>query len=101
MGLYDTLKIIEGQSLIKVFRAKTDDNKLSGNQRSFCSECGAHLWCYDEQWKEYVYPYASAIDTPLPEPPHLVHLMVCYLSTRSYKLTFLSRWGAKHHGQQY
>lgn len=39
----------------------------SGNIRYFCSECGSHLYAYDKQWAEWVYPFASAIDTPLPE----------------------------------
>lgn len=40
----------------------------SGNVRYFCGDCGSHLFAYDKQYAEYVYPYASAIDTPLPEP---------------------------------
>lgn len=42
-------------------------NFISGNIRYFCSECGSHLYAYDKKWGEYVYPFASAIDTPLPE----------------------------------
>lgn len=38
-----------------------------GNIRYFCSECGSHLYAYDKTWGENVYPFASAIDTPLPE----------------------------------
>lgn len=39
----------------------------SGNIRYFCGECGCHLYAYDKKWSEFVYPYACAIDTPLPE----------------------------------
>lgn len=41
---------------------------FSGNVRYFCGECGCHLFAYNREYAEYVYPLASAIDTPLPEP---------------------------------
>ncbi len=40
---------------------------FSGNIRYFCSECASNLYAYDKQWSDFVYPFASAIDTPLPE----------------------------------
>ncbi len=77
MGLYKTLQVNEGKEYIKVFRAiYKETGKLSDLQRHFCSECGSHLWAYSEEWKDWVYPYASAIDTDLPEPPHLYHIML-------------------------
>lgn len=80
MGEYNSLKVSQGEDLIKIFRApiKSTDNTVSPShlQRHFCGECGSHLWTYSEQWKEWVYPYASSIDTDLPEPPHLLHFMV-------------------------
>ena len=43
-----------------------------------CSKCGSALWAFDPQWPEWVYPFASAIDTPLPKPPEYVELMLDY-----------------------
>jgi hypothetical protein len=34
------------------------------------------LWLYDPTWPDLVHPHASAIDTPLPEPPERVHIML-------------------------
>lgn len=76
--------------------AKYEDGKKAGqcdSTRAFCSECSSMLWVYDEQWKQarwtgqrsslhqftadhpilptqWVYPFASAIDTPLPKVSH-------------------------------
>jgi hypothetical protein len=25
-------------------------------------------------WREWVYPFAAAVDTPLPSPPHHIHV---------------------------
>ena len=36
------------------------------------------LWVFDPRWPEWVYPFASAIDTPLPKPPEEVELMLAY-----------------------
>ena len=42
---------------------------LSPARRHFCAKCGSALWVWDPRWPEWVYPFASAIDTPLPKPP--------------------------------
>lgn len=49
---------------------------FSGNQRHFCPECGSHLYCLSEEWPQWIYPYASCIDTPLPKPKHVVHMLL-------------------------
>ena len=54
----------------------TDELKLSEGRRFYCSECGSSLWAVDPRWPEWIYPYASAIDTPLPAPPEMVHIML-------------------------
>jgi hypothetical protein len=46
----------------------------SGNQRHFCTECGSHLYAYDEQWPQWIYPYPSCIDTDLPKPKKYVYV---------------------------
>lgn len=55
----------------------TGEMEPSSNVRSFCGDCGTHLWAHDERWGKWVYPFASAIDAPdLPVPPHTVHIML-------------------------
>jgi hypothetical protein len=70
MGNKRTMKIKQGKEYLKVFE------KTKGSERNFCSECGSHLWNYHPRWPDFIYPYASAIDTPLPEPPFRNHIMV-------------------------
>lgn len=41
---------------------------------SFCPRCGSALLVELPGWKKWVYPFASAIDTPLPAPPHFIHI---------------------------
>ena len=40
--------------------------------------CASALWIYDPRWPEWVYPFASAIDTPLPKPAENVEMMLDY-----------------------
>jgi ubiquinone biosynthesis protein len=58
-----------------VFHADIEGRRSSG-QRHFCRECGAFLWLFDPRWPELVHPFASAIDTPLPQAPEVVHIML-------------------------
>lgn len=44
--------------------------------RRFCGRCGSPLWNYDPAWPELIHPHAGAVDTPLPEPPERVHIML-------------------------
>jgi hypothetical protein len=46
----------------------------SGNQRHFCPECGSHLYAYNASWPQWIYPYPSCIDTPLPKPKDYVYI---------------------------
>lgn len=41
---------------------------------SFCPRCGSGLLVELESWPQWVYPFASAIDTPLPKPAHFIHI---------------------------
>jgi hypothetical protein len=70
----ETLQV-EGEEAISVFRAVIDGVESEGERR-FCSRCGSALWVWDPGWPELVHPFASAIDTPLPEPPEQVHMML-------------------------
>ena len=45
-------------------------------KRFFCRKCGSALWVWDARWPEWVYPFASAIDTKLPAPPERQHIFL-------------------------
>ena len=81
MGRADTLKITGHQNL-SVYRSATNNREdyeedgLSKARRYFCSKCGSALWVHGTDYPDFVYPFASATDTPLPEPPEITHLML-------------------------
>ena len=54
----------------------TDELIESPGERSFCKQCGSPLWAADPRWPQWIYPYASAVCTPLPSPPETVHIML-------------------------
>ena len=60
MGKADTFKVKGKTSVYRAMRG--------GGERHFCPKCGSALWVWDKRWPEWVYPFASAIDTPLPRP---------------------------------
>ena len=66
---------VTGEQDIAVFHARIDGHE-SPAERRFCGRCGSALWVWDPGWPELVHPFASAIDTPLPEPPEQVHMML-------------------------
>jgi hypothetical protein len=75
----DTLEV-EGREHLGVYHARIreDDGRcrISSGQRHFCTACGSALWLFDPEWPELVHPFASAIDTPLPEAPERVHILL-------------------------
>ena len=70
----DTLEVT-GAENITVFHATVDGEESPGERR-FCARCGSALWLWDPRWPDLVHPFASAIDTPLPEAPATVHMML-------------------------
>ncbi|MDH3320467.1 MAG: GFA family protein [Betaproteobacteria bacterium] len=68
MGLARTVKK-RGRS--RVYRATR-----GGGERHFCPKCGSALWVWDRRWPEWIYPFASAIDTPLPVPKERQHVLL-------------------------
>jgi hypothetical protein len=79
---------VRGKKSVSVFRARIRDKgsprgKLSPARRHFCAKCGSALWVWDPRWPEHVYPFASAIDTPLPKPPEEVEIMLSYAAAWS------------------
>ena len=66
---------VRGEANVGGFHA-TIDGEESPAERRFCARCGAALWVWDPRWPELVHPFASALDTPLPEAPEQVHMML-------------------------
>ena len=81
MGEAATLKVL-GAKYVSIYRARLAQGnarkRASPARRRFCARCGSALWVADPRWPEWVYPFASAIDTPLPKPPEQVELMLNY-----------------------
>lgn len=81
MALADTLQVT-GEKHLAFHQARVEDEahagkfKVSSGKRYFCRHCGSALWAADPQWPDWIYPFASAIDTPLPRPPEVVHIML-------------------------
>ena len=67
---------VRGEEHVAVYRATLDDGRTSTGQRHFCRRCGTALWLWDPTWPELVHPHAGAIDTPLPTPPSVTHMML-------------------------
>lgn len=85
MALAETLRV-EGDAHLKTHRVRSDRTEsgdddgtgYSKGRRRFCTDCGAFLWIEHPDWPQWVHPFAGAIDTPLPEPPERVHMMLRY-----------------------
>jgi len=78
MGDTDTLKV-KGARHLSIYRARwREGRKLvrSPGKRHFCAKCGSALWLWDPRWPQWVYPFASAIDSPLPRPRETQHCLV-------------------------
>jgi hypothetical protein len=77
-GEHASMKV-SGESHLAVYQARVDgpdETCVSPAQRHFCRRCASALWVWDSRWPELVHPFASAIDTPLPEAPERTHLML-------------------------
>ena len=82
MGEAATLKV-RGAKHVTAYQARlpaagSTRRTRSPARRHFCARCGSALWVADPRWPEWMYPFASAIDTPLPKPPEEVELMLAY-----------------------
>jgi hypothetical protein len=79
MGDRSTL-VVHGEEHLKVHHAIVrrpgKRPTRSEGERWFCGECGTHLYVLDDRWPEGVWPNAAALDTPLPDPPSRVHIML-------------------------
>ncbi|KTD19609.1 Uncharacterized conserved protein [Legionella lansingensis] len=82
MAIANTLSV-KGKEFISVYHArlnpeKKEKSKESSGARHFCKRCASYLWISDPEWPELIHPFASAIDTPLPTSPEIIHMMVKY-----------------------
>ena len=70
---------VEGEEHITVYQARgagRDPDDVSPAKRHFCRHCGSALYVFDPRWPDLLHPFASAIDTPLPEAPESVFIML-------------------------
>jgi hypothetical protein len=78
-GDYQSLDI-QGEENISIYRAtlvsEDGTRRTSSCERRFCRICGSGLWVYSPDWPDLVHPFASAIDTDLPDAPAHSHLMM-------------------------
>ena len=68
MGKAGTLK---KKGRTQVYRAMR-----GGGERHFCPKCSSALWVWDKRWPEWIYPFASAIDSKLPRPRERQHIQL-------------------------
>src|ERR1043166_9390319 len=81
MAQADTLEIHGSEHLVFHQARIADADRpgefnTSSGKRHFCTHCGSALWIADPEWPQWIYPFASAIDTPLPKPPETFHIML-------------------------
>ncbi|KAJ3103562.1 hypothetical protein HDU96_009215 [Phlyctochytrium bullatum] len=74
MGQRQTLKI-QGEEHIRVYQHFMN-GKQSENKRSFCIHCSSPLWCTHDIYPDWFWPFAGAIDSDLPPPRVVVHIML-------------------------
>jgi len=81
LGAEHSFLQVEGGENVTMYHAvlRDEDGTItatSQGQRHFCKVCGSALWAWDPRWPELVHPFASAIDTELPEAPEHTHIML-------------------------
>ena len=104
-----TLKVT-GQEHLGVYQARLADGHTSTGERNFCKRCGTALWLYDPTWPDLVHPHAGAVDTELPRPPDVTHMMLEFKpdwvdahvrpaddTFDGYPKESLAQWHQRHH----
>ena len=77
---------VEGEENITVYHARIHNPEnaephISQGERRFCRLCGSCLWVYDPAYPDLMHPFASAIDTALPQPPEHTHIMLDFAAS--------------------
>ena len=81
MGNAESLRV-EGEENLSVYRSRHndrgvyDEDGLGYSGLHFCKRCSTALWIHGNEYPQWIYPRASAIDTALPLPPSRTHLML-------------------------
>ena len=81
MAETETLKV-SGEEHLSVYRSAKNDREtydedgLGFSRRNFCKHCGTMLWNFNSKHSQWIYLFASAVDTDLPEPAEIRHTMV-------------------------
>lgn len=75
MGQANSLTVT-GRDNLSEYGFVRDDGQLSPARRSFCKSCGSMLWNYDPTYPDFIYPFASSVDSDLPIPPQTCHIML-------------------------
>lgn len=68
---------VAGREHTSSYHARIEEDgevRVSGAERVFCRHCASCLWLFDPAWPELVHPFASAVDTALPEAPERAHV---------------------------
>lgn len=77
MGEAETLNV-SGEEHVGVYVTHSNPQTPGGApaelRLSFCKECGCHLFIHAPAWGGKVYPWATAVDTPLPRAPETFHI---------------------------
>ena len=75
-----TLKVSNEEHL-SVYRSNLNDrgvyekDGLGYSRRHFCKHCGIMMWNHNSRHGQWVYLFASSVDTPPPTPPEVRHTM--------------------------
>ena len=83
MAEADTLNV-SGMEHVGVYRSKEnhrgdyDTDGLGWSRMHFCKNCASVLWNFSPKYPQWVYPRATAIDTPLPRAPGQNHYMLAF-----------------------
>ncbi len=76
---------VRGRRAVGVYHAAIEmaDGRClpSAGERHFCRRCATALWIFSPEYPDWVYPFASAIDSDLPVPPSRVHLLLAFKET--------------------
>jgi hypothetical protein len=71
---------VEGRENVTIYHAHVRNPGkrayISTAERAFCRVCGSALWLFSPEWPELIHPFASAIDTGLPQAPESTHVML-------------------------
>lgn len=77
LGANSESLVIQGEEHIRIYDATTGTaGEPDGPGRRFCAICASALWNYNPRYPDLVHPFASCIDSELPVPPAVTHMML-------------------------